>query len=249
MKPAHQELHLQTLEVVSERLQAVHREMSNFSSLLKSSSSTDNDKQGTSRRSTAMNRTLYAFRKKNNDESISELEKWQSTFDISWLLILKVADQTMGTDEETSTAREGSPKTQKSLLGRPNFMAETGAAVFLRPDGIDLSNASPITYFESRFLTRGSERYILDTLICSQSSKASRSLVTRDVKSLAQRLHAYEGPGRGLFKCKGVLRQEHGDESTDQLSLTFVFKIPTRFQGPQSMREMLLGGQTSRFSF
>jgi hypothetical protein len=240
MEPAHQELHLHTLEIVLGRLQTIYQELSTFSRLLKPINSLGGDKKETSRRSMTMNKTLYAFRKKRIDESISELEKWQSTFDISWLLILKTAEQAVGTGAEVDTTMQLSSKAQGNLTGNPLFMTDTGRAVFLRPEGVDTSSACKIAYCESQFLTRSSEGLILDSLVCSQTSKISRSLATKDVKSLAQKLHAYEGPGFGLFKCKGVLKQDSGEQGTNQLNFTFFFQIPRHLQGPRSMRGLLL---------
>ncbi|KAI3580644.1 hypothetical protein IWW34DRAFT_430947 [Fusarium oxysporum f. sp. albedinis] len=240
MEPAHQELHLHTLEIVSSRLQAVYQELSAFSRLLKPINSASDNKTKTSQRSLAMNRALYALKKKGIDESINELEKWQSTFDISWLLILKTAEQGMSTANETEATMQSPSNVPGKLNGRPFFMAETDRAVFLRPEGVNMSSACKIAYSESQFLPRGSEGLVLDSLVYSQPSAASRSLATKDVKSLAQKLHAYEDPGFGLFKCKGVLKQGSGESSTNQLSFTFVFQVPRHLQEPRSIRGLLL---------
>ncbi|KAH7191740.1 uncharacterized protein B0J16DRAFT_299006 [Fusarium flagelliforme] len=240
MEAAHQELHLHTLDIVLGKLQAIYQELSTFSRLLRPIDSQGEDKKDASRLSMTMNKTLYAFRKKRIDDSIGELEKWQSTFDISWLLILKTAEQAVHTGTQVDTTGQLSSETQGKLTGNPLFMADTGRAVFLRPERVNTSTACKIAYCESQFLTRSSESFVLDSLVCSQASKTSRSLVMKDMKSLAQKLHAYEGPGFGLLKCKGVLKQESREQGTNQLNFTFVFQIPRYLQTPRSLRELLL---------
>ncbi|EKJ68655.1 hypothetical protein FPSE_11166 [Fusarium pseudograminearum CS3096] len=183
---------------------------------------------------------MYAFKKKSIDESISELEKWQSTFDISWLLILKVANQTLATGDQMIATQERLPNVTEGLISQSHPKPEADRAVFLRPDGIDMSTASLITFCEARHFTKGSESLILDSLTCSSTSKISRSLVVKDVKSLAQKLYAHQDPGYGLFKCKGVLKRDTRDQNEDQLNFTLVFKVPRYLLEPRSMRKMLL---------
>jgi hypothetical protein len=188
----------------------------------------------------AMNRTMFALKKKGIDESISDLQTWQSTFDISWLLILKIADQT-GASKGDMTSIQTTSQAHHQLQ-QPKFLEETRTAVFLRPDGIDCSNLCAVTHCDAQLMTRGSENFILDTMTCAPTSKADRSAISKDVQSLARRLYAYEGPDFGLFRCKGVVKHDSETEIPDQQRFTFVFRVPKQLSLPRSLRQTLLDG-------
>ncbi|KAL4728772.1 hypothetical protein ACLX1H_003171 [Fusarium chlamydosporum] len=228
MEPEHRQLHLHTLKIT-----------------LTPGGSTNTPGASALRRPAIINRTFYALKKGSIDESIKDLETWQSTLDISWLLILKIADQTGASGDNTFAGNTRSGGRQ-GLLERLNFNKGTDVAVFLQPDGINISTARAIPHSEAKVVTRGSQSFILDTMICASATKTSRSIISQDVKRLAQRLHACEGPDFGLFGCKGVVKHESGEERPDQVNFTFVFRIPQQFAQQRSLRGMLLNGESPR---
>lgn len=244
MKTQHHELHIRTRETVQRKLEDAHKELVGFQSLIELGQNAKGSKAHISRSKDEWSSAKYAMRKNAIDSAISELQKWQPTADISWLLILKMADKTIGQKmEELSVA----PKTPQSYAVKLRSLLQDSRpqeTVFLRPDGLkDGALISTLPFCVARILTRGADTLIMDTAVCTPPSTSVQPTITKDVVYLAQKLRGYESSNFGLFRCKGVVKEDSPGQRGGGASFVLVFKVPRGLYNPQSLRLTLLGSE------
>ncbi|KAI0469098.1 hypothetical protein F4859DRAFT_505716 [Xylaria cf. heliscus] len=197
----HRALHHRTLNILLDKLQAVHRELD---SVRETEAHATPTKHGTTTNTQpptradpvlTTRRIKYDFKKKRIDETIDELEAWQSVFDISWLLTLKIADRSV----DDAVAK--SPVASISASMPPHH------AVFLREDGLAKAAITPLPFCAASVAVRKEELLVLDRIECV--GPAART-VTKD------------GVVREVVRHQ---QEEEGEEAPPTTALTMVFKL------------------------
>ena len=266
MDEDHRALHHQTLNILVDKLQLVHRELQGVRDRDGAKQSDDVDPGPGS----TANRIKYAFRKKRTDEAIDQLESWQGVFDISWFLTLKIAsrhiDEALGDSPVSRISSTMPPTTRlRAVIRRrapepvmTHVLSPAGeeSGIFLRGDGLAGAIITPLPFCSGSSISvavrkqEEGQLLILDRIECTDP--AVIRTVTKDVRSLALNMRDAAGSGAdsfGWLRCKGVVKEvlpTTGEEMTPSppltTSLTMVFKVPSGYQAPMSLRAALLQG-------
>ncbi|KAL1862614.1 hypothetical protein Daus18300_008411 [Diaporthe australafricana] len=250
MDENHCALHHRTLNVLLDKLKAVHRELGGLRDAegreLQAESFSTSRPSGANSIATGK-RIKYALKKTRIDGAIEELETWQGVFDISWLLILRIANGDVDkalAGSSTSSISTSMPPTKRLRAVIRKTPATSAESVFLRDSEIDKATIVSLPFSDASVAERKGQLLILDHIKCAEP--AART-VTKDVRRLAQSMRdaATGADSFGWLKCKGVVREvlrpEGGPRITD---LTMVFKVPSGYARPTSLREALLTGET-----
>lgn len=160
-------------------------------------------------------RSSWVWKKDTIDAIIADLEAWQSRFDPSWFLLIKIANPVI--DRELAQARttETAPHGPATAAQHPLALA-AGIRSVLLPTA-DQSRSiilpeSPMEWLNIPFSTaragrqqssRDTRWYIVDTIEIGQVTRL-RDL-WRDVRVLAAKLSQADPLAFGLLNCKGVV--------------------------------------------
>lgn len=249
MDEDHRTLHYRTLGVLVDKLQAVHRELEcaqdNKAHAGPTETTTTAQPSGGNTSVTAQ-RIRYAFKKKSIDESINDLEAWQSIFDISWLLTLRIASRSIDDALAKSTVARISTSMPPTTCLRAAIRMDTNRtteSVFLHEDGFPRSTLTSLPYCDASTAMRKQEMLIIDRIECA--GPAVRT-ITKDVRRLA--ISMREAPvgtnSFGWLKCKGVLKETNTPREAPPITaLMMVFKVPSGYAEPMSLRAALLQGE------
>lgn len=249
MDEDHRTLHSRTLGILVDKLQAVHRELKwardNNAQAGPTETTTTAQPSGRNTSFTAQ-RIRYAFKKKSIDESINDLEAWQSIFDISWLLTLRIASRSIDDALDKSTVARISTSMPPTTCLRAAIRMDlnrTTESVFLHEEGFPRSTLTSLPCCDASTAMRKEEMLIIDRIECG--GPAVRT-ITKDVRRLA--ISMREAPvgtdSFGWLKCKGVVKETNiPNEAPPITVLMMVFKVPSGYTEPMSLRAALLQGE------
>lgn len=184
-------------------------------------------------------RWKYVRTKTSLDECISELQEWQAIFDPSWFLTMRIAGQhSQIVDEKLESHTTGAVVKSAASMRDAIKPEQTTTKRLLLPSGsLDLLAAEDITYSTARFLPRpkSTKWVVIDPIPYNDTN---RDILTRNVRSLANKLSNADPSVFNILKCRGLIKLHEDPNSSEVLNL--VFDTPTSSsQRPQSLRHHL----------
>lgn len=196
----------------------------------------------------------YAFVKDGLAEAILELERWQQIFDPSWFLMLRIADPQV--DSLLAASAHGGPSTSlpAAQAMRRAINDSTGGtdrpSIYLSLEGLVAGSIRPVPFSTASTARRADNQQsvLLDPVTCA--SRTSANAMIRDIRNFARSLRHADPSTYGLLECKGILKQEEGDEALAgtgatpifPAGLAFVFRLPATHLHVECLRARLLGG-------
>lgn len=185
-------------------------------------------------------RWKYVRSKTSLDECIGDLQAWQTIFDPSWFLTMRIAGQhSQIVDEKLESHTNGAVVKSAASVRDAIMPLQSNTKRLLLPSGsLDLTKAENIIYSTAQFLPRPkSTKWVLIDPI--PYNDTDRDILTRNVRSLANRLSNADPSVFNILKCRGLVKL-HGDNSGSEV-LNLVFDTPTvASQRPQSLRRHLI---------
>ncbi|KAF8850822.1 hypothetical protein BDZ45DRAFT_751326 [Acephala macrosclerotiorum] len=189
---------------------------------------------------------------------ISDLEQWQSRFDPSWFLIMRVADPVI--DQELAAQQAEQKHSDEQNEGQGSIVAQNWRtrdrgqspialamnlrdtlrpeprqklSVFLPP--LELQTID-IPFSNAKTAQRAGQWFIVERYPC----QTNRSLLGQndDVRILARKLASADPWTFGLLNCKGVMRVF--DQQHQLLGFDFIFRVPDSMEVLQTLRQNLL---------
>ncbi|KAI0451301.1 hypothetical protein F5B21DRAFT_507335 [Xylaria acuta] len=234
MDDDHSALHHRALNILLDKLQTVHRELDGVRETEAQATLTKHVKSSTPSRRSA------------STKPIDEPETWQGVFGISWLLTLKIANREVGDAVAKSPVASIStsmpPATRLRAVIRKT-PATTAENVSLHQDGLATAIIITLPFCDASVAVRKEELLILDRIECA---KPAARTVTKDVRNLvlSMRDGTTGADSFGWLRCKGVLREVVTPKEAPPITaLTVVFKVPSGYVAPMSLRAALLQGE------
>lgn len=238
----HQEQHAHILDILATKIKAAIRQVERAHRKYP-------DKDGNPQ----VNRVKYSVIKGDIDTAIRDLQMWQSNFDPSWYLILRMASPLI----DRELAKEPMKKSETLAIARNvRNSLEAGrsqqASVFLGNDELSSAHRNKIPFCTAEVMQRSaksSKTYIVDSVPCLPEVKVQ--ILTEDVRDLARVLRAVDPKTFGLLQCRGVVKVLNEKDHTPG-SFDFIFSVPSAYKNPRSLRQILLSPDaddslTSRF--
>lgn len=196
----------------------------------------------------------YAFVKDGLAEAILELERWQQIFDPSWFLMLRIADPQVDSLLAASAHRGLSASLPAAQAMRRAINDSTGDTdrpnIYLSLEGLVAGSIRPVPFSTASTARRADNQQsvLLDPVTCA--SRTSANAMIRDIRNFARSLRHADPSTFGLLECKGILKEEEGDEalvgtgatSIFPAGLAFVFRLPATHLHLECLRGRLLGG-------
>ncbi|KAL8746947.1 MAG: hypothetical protein Q9190_001109 [Brigantiaea leucoxantha] len=217
----HQRIQMQILEVLNSKLSLI---ISKFEKL-----STKGE----------IKRLNYIRTKKHLDESIEDLASWQTMFDPSWYLILKVSSPFVDQELSRNGSEVSSFTSAERLRDALKEQSLQSVSIFLPKDGLDAARIREISFTSAKCMQRaGSDKwFVIDRIQCDTAVDIGS--LTRDVRDLARKLKCVDSLTFGILQCHGVVRiVEPGSKRPS--SFDFVFQIPRGLSyEPRSLRSYL----------
>lgn len=196
----------------------------------------------------------YAFVKDGLVEAILELERWQQIFDPSWFLMLRIADPQVDSLLAASAHRGLSASLPAAQAMRRAINDSTGDTdrpnIYLSLEGLVAGSIRPVPFSTASTARRADNQQsvLLDPVTCA--SRTSANAMIRDIRNFARSLRHADPSTFGLLECKGILKEEEGDQAlagtgatpTFPAGLAFVFRLPATHLHVECLRGRLLGG-------
>lgn len=187
-----------------------------------------------------IHRWKYPFFKPYLDETIRSLDKWQSLFDPSWYLILRIADPVIDRELQTNTTTSSAQgvallQTATRFRNAVRGVQREDQHTFLSSSKLDMAHCEAIRHSSAKFAKRidKDEWFIVDPVPCP--SIAYVGLMTEDIRALANKLQQVEPSTFGVLNCQGVIKVR---EHSRLKSFDIVFKTPTSGR-PRTLRTCL----------
>ncbi|KAJ5922358.1 hypothetical protein N7516_010061 [Penicillium verrucosum] len=187
----------------------------------------------------------YALLQQKIDKAIQELELWQQVFDPSWYLIVMSTsgiDTTLHSHPRGPIGAPHTPISSARLLRTALHSDESSRIpVFLPEEGLKSLQLCDIPLSTARIgqgRASTSSQFVLEQY--ELSPELNLRQFEKDSRDLAQKLAYSDALEFGLLNCKGVVR--HQDKNGGELSskaLTFIFRVPSGFSQPRSLRKSL----------
>lgn len=197
---------------------------------------------------TRVKRWKYVLIKECLDESIEDLASWQTMFDPSWFLILKVSspfiDQELSRNQLAVSSFTSAYNIRDTLKEQPHRKV----SVFLPADGLEKARIREIPFASAKCMQRADadKWQVVDSVPCDPHIDIYS--VKKDIRELATKLSSVDPLVFGVLQCRGVV-QIGGNRPS---SFDFIFKIPRELSNePRSLRSYLSSNQnltlTNRF--
>ena len=231
----HQSLQLETLQVLSSKLNTV---ITKLHSVLEP----DTKRQDVDDTAFRVKRVKYLFVKETIDEAIKSLKLWQETFDPSWFLIMKAASPQIDKElEELNRETTDRPvlKSAVALRAAVNADQHDKTTILLPPGGLGSFNTATLAFSDVKYVKRpgvGND-LILDEI--HRPSHVDPNTSRKSITTLARKLAKSNPTTFGLLTCKGVMVHE-GERKGEVSGYTLVHRIPGDYKDPQSLRQRLL---------
>jgi hypothetical protein len=188
-----------------------------------------------------------AYAKASLDNIISDLDKWQRTFDPSWFFLARIAvpviDQQL-TEQQASESKAISTVRQLRQAHEANKNDSVSpASVFLQKGYERLTERESIVLSSASTGRCLDQRIIIDHIPVTE--QADLNGTTRDVRDLARVLSKVDPMLFGLLSCRDVVKVR--DSSTEKIAgFDFIFLIPPELSQavPHSLRSLLLDQRT-----
>ncbi|OQE35336.1 hypothetical protein PENCOP_c013G04988 [Penicillium coprophilum] len=187
-------------------------------------------------------RWKYVLTKEKIDSTIEDLKEWQSLFDPSWYLIMKLADKQV--DSDLSTNRKSSAIDFKdpiapaqSLRRALNPANAKTPPVRLSADFLISINPQKIPFCSAEAGRRpeNGQSLIVERVVPLPGANVGD--ISKDIRDLARRLSGSDAMEFGLLSCKGYIqhRKPESSRSTPN-AFTIIFRMPAQQVQPRSLR-------------
>ena len=196
---------------------------------------------------TGLNKVKYANNKTSLLQIVDEIERWQARYDPTWILIMQMSIGKI--DEELDEQQKKPNKDQIPIViaakgirdaarERQDRNIQDREPIWIDADEFDLMS-SPIPFSSVNMsLADEKEMVLVDTMRTHPAAHVNRTI--KDVRNLARLLAEVEPAIFGLLRCRGVIKLPR------QLifDFKFIFEVPRNLSNPQSLRAVLLAGDT-----
>ncbi|KAH7125149.1 hypothetical protein B0J11DRAFT_298962 [Dendryphion nanum] len=197
-------------------------------------------------------RWKYILIKDKMDKTIQDLEFWQTVFDPSWFLMLRIADSAIDHELMTENTLSRSTPLSTAKAVRQSIKPESTAkvSIFLPKDGLADAYYERIPFCSARLVFRPSHggsinstrAFVVDSIPCLPDISADN--LTQDVRDLARKLAAADPSTFGLLQCYGVVKISN-PQLRNLTAFDFIFKIPKEIKSPRSLRQVLITADKS----
>jgi hypothetical protein len=187
-------------------------------------------------------RWKYAFTKEKIDRTIEDLKEWQSLFDPSWYLIMKLTDNKvdsgLSTYEKSSAKDFQDPIAPAQALRRAlNPRAANPPSVRLSADFLISINPQKIPFCSAEVGRRPENGQSLIVERVKPFPGANIKDISRDIRDLVRRLSKSDGMEFGLLSCKGyIAHRKPGSSQSTPDAFTIIFRMPTKHVQPRTLR-------------
>ncbi|OQE01226.1 hypothetical protein PENVUL_c043G07365 [Penicillium vulpinum] len=232
----HRRIQHETIAMLTTKLQIA---INNLESVIKSHPVGDQELD--------VRRWKYALVKEKIDRTIEDLQEWQSLFDPSWYLIMKLADHKV--DSGLSTYRKSSasaidfqdPIRPAQSLRRALNPTDTNApSVRLSTDFLISINPQKIPFCSAQVGQRPENGQSLIVERIEPFPGANVGDISKDIRDLARRLTGSDAMEFGLLSCKGYIPHlKPGSSRSAVDAFTIIFRMPTQHVQPRSLRGCL----------
>ena len=183
-------------------------------------------------------------------KTVQELERWQSVFDPSWYILIRVHHSAI--DKQLALRQvDEHAHGSLSILGRlrasinaPSDTQTQKRSVFveesiLQPERFAIRHSQS----QSAILKASKEMVLMDSI--RPDERLDITAMTRDIRDLARNLYEVDCFTFGLLSCLGVIKVTGTERNIT--GFDFVFSIPKSLSNPRSLRSILLapGSKTS----
>ncbi|KAK0742990.1 hypothetical protein B0T18DRAFT_430366 [Schizothecium vesticola] len=183
--------------------------------------------------------------------------KWQQIFDPSWFLMLRIADPQVDSLLAASARSGLSASVPAARAMRRAINASTGdtdrpniTSIYFYLEGLVAGSIRPVPFSTASTARRADNQQsvLLDPVTCA--SRTSANAMIRDIRNFARSLRHTDPSTFGLLECKGILKEEEGNEALVgtgakpifPAGLAFVFRLPATHSHVECLRGRLLGG-------
>lgn len=235
----HQEIQQEILNVLVGKLNLAKDKLSGLVKRRKRTKGKKDDKL-------VVKRWKYLFLKSYLDDTIKSLSRWQKTYDPSWFLIMRLSDPIIdqGLKHHLATRAEGDNRSLDVALKIRGLLhhGDIEGAELLSREGLSSTDNFAIPYSSARYVRRigageANKWVIVDPIPCLEGADIGTQ--SKDVRTLATKLH-HSDPGTfGVLKCRGVVKDKEVRQigrRTTTLKLIFECVGP---EGPRTLRKCL----------
>ncbi|KAJ5365919.1 hypothetical protein N7517_008805, partial [Penicillium concentricum] len=187
-------------------------------------------------------RWKYVLTKEKIDSTIEDLKEWQSLFDPSWYLIMKLADKKvdsgLSTNKKTSAIAFKDPIAPAQSLRRVlNPTNANAPPVRLSEEFLISINPQKIPFCSAEAGRRPENGQSLIVERVTPFSGANVGDISKDIRDLARRLSGSDAMEFGLLSCKGYIQhRKPGSARSTPNAFTIIFRMPTQHVQPRSLR-------------
>ncbi|CAG7947060.1 unnamed protein product [Penicillium nalgiovense] len=187
-------------------------------------------------------RWKYALTKEKIDGTIEDLKEWQSLFDPSWYLIMRMTSDRVNfglTTNRKSSAmdfRDPIPAAQflRTALNPTGMNAQS---VRLTADSLISIDPQEIPFCSAQVGKRPENGQSLILERIEPLPGANVGDIKKDIRDLARRLSGSDAMEFGLLSCKGYIHHRRTDSSQSTPdAFTIIFRMPTQHIEPRSLR-------------
>lgn len=198
-------------------------------------------------------RWKYIRAKSGLDECIGELQAWQTIFDPSWFLTMRIARQySQIVDEKLESRTTGAVfKSAANVRNAIRPGQSTAKRLLLPAGGLQFMHAEEVLYSTAKFVPRlkSTKWVIIDPIPYGDTN---HDMLVRNVRGLATKLASVDPSIFNILKCRGFIKSDGGANGPEALNL--VFDTPgSSSRSPRSLRRHLTErtshNLTDRFAF
>ena len=197
----------------------------------------------------ASKKAKYISKKSTLYEIVGEIERWQTRFDPTWILIMQMSIG--GIDKELDDQQKKPQRDKIPIIAAAKGIRDAARAaqdvsadqrsIWIEADDLELNPSwIPKSSVQMSPLEDEKTMVLIDTMICNPAASATRTL--KEVRNMARMLAEVDPSTFGLLKCRGVIKAPKALSLSPQPHLDFklVFDIPHQLSTPQSLRAILL---------
>lgn len=185
-----------------------------------------------------------AYAKSSLEGIITDLEKWQRTFDPSWFLLARIAvpviDQQLAEENPSETGVVSTVIQLRRAHHVTRYDTVASSSIFL-PASYEIKDRVSIPLSTASTGSNSGRGLVIDYIPARE--QVDIDLTTKDVRNLARILSNVDPEPFGLFPCQGAVKCR--DPSTQKITgFEIIFSIPENIR-PRSLRSFLLTSPTS----
>lgn len=191
-------------------------------------------------------RLKYAFTKDRIDKTIEDLKEWQTLFDPSWYLIMRIAGPCVDSGLQSHRKRseieyEDPISPAQSIRTALKNTEEGGPSLRFPPDFLELLNPKEIPFCSAKIGQRPDNKQSLIVETIDPLAGVNIVDLKRDVRDLARRLSSSNAFEFGLLSCKGhVTPRKSESAKSGRNEFSIIFRLPSTKSEPRTLRSCLI---------